>query len=161
MDIRKWGLNKIMQLPDSCFGSRWPIIFAQELLGSATGYYISEIALPERSVIWQLFVHVPGVGGMALSTLAVHFNYKLGDQTPTAANFGAMEPLFKGIDYLIAGEKLLKPFSGVLSFRQPVVASGRRVCLAVENFETVLMPFTTGIVVSSVPNEVPDCLISA
>ncbi|GAI86378.1 unnamed protein product, partial [marine sediment metagenome] len=29
MDIRNWSLDQVMQLPDGCFGRRWPIVFSE------------------------------------------------------------------------------------------------------------------------------------
>ena len=160
MDFRSWPLNKIMQLPDECFGSRWPIFFAGGVAAANTGYYISEMALPERCVIWELFIHLTSQGGMAIENWDMDFIYKLGDQLPTAANLAAMETLFKGVDFIQAAEKTLRPFSGVLRMRMPVASSGRRICLAARNNDTEYVTGHTGLVISSVPTEVPDCLFS-
>jgi len=161
MDISNWGIGRIMELPDHLFGARFLINFGGDLANGVTGYYISELALPEKCVIWSLFINESAFGGMAVVPQDLQFTYKLGDQLPTAANLAAMEPLFKGVDYAIGGEKIILPFSGVLGLRKGVESSGRRVCLRVGNFTTDAAAFSTGIVVSSVPKEIPDWMISA
>ena len=161
MDIRKWGLDRIMQLPDGCFGRRWPIIFSGTVTASAIAYYISEMALPERCVIWQLFAWTPIVGSLEPFNLNERFSYKLGDQLPNAAIFASQEELFAAADMIVGGERSFYPFAGVLNLRQPVMSSGRRITIRVHNFSVITLLFCTGIVISSVPNEVPDCLVSA
>ncbi len=158
MDIRNWPLNKIMQLPDECFGARWPITFVDQPSGAGIGYYISEMALPERCVIWGLFIHITSQGNISVLNQALDFNYKLSDQIPTAANLGAMESLFKGADYVVMRERILRPFSGVLHMRMPVASAGRRICLIVVNQTAEPLAFHTGIVISSVPTEIPEWL---
>lgn len=97
---------------------------------------------------------------MSSLNLEVVFSYKIGDQLPTAAIFPTLEPLFPGVDSFFAAERGFYSFAGVLGIRQPVMSSGRRICLRVQNTAAYTLPFCTGLVVSSVPNEVPDCLVS-
>ncbi len=156
MDIRNWGIDKIMQLPDSMFGRRWPIMFADNIDTTVRSFYISEIALPEMFVIWEVFGWVPAIGGVIPTPLNIFFSFKLGDQLPTELTYGAMEPLFRGVNNIIIGERAFLPFSGVLHLRQPVQSSGRRICFRAYNAMAGSMNFQTGIVISSVPTEVPD-----
>lgn len=149
-----------MLLPDCCFGRRWPIIFSEYLKGGETRYYISELGLPEWCVIWQLFASIRLSAGMVAMEWDVYFTYKLGDQTPTAANFGTLEPLFKGVDQRLGAELVFAAFNGVLGMRQNVNSQGRRICLSVFNSMEPGLVFTTGLVVSSVPKEIPEWLSS-
>ncbi len=54
MDIRNWPLSQIMQLPDAAFGRRWPVGLAYAFAGAGAEFDISEAALPERFVIWEV-----------------------------------------------------------------------------------------------------------
>ena len=161
MDIRKWGLDRIMQLPDGCFGRRWPIIFSGTIVSGAKGYFISELALPERSVIWQLFFWCPAIGGLETFNLSIFAAYAIGDQLPSAAIWPTLEPLFQGVDRVIIPTGAFYAFTGVLNMKVPVMTSGRRICLRVQNSSTISLLCCSGLVISSVPNEVPDCLLSA
>ncbi|GAH72945.1 unnamed protein product, partial [marine sediment metagenome] len=62
MDVRNWPADRIMQLPDHCFGRRWlvSVIGARSEIGPA--FDISEAGLPEWTVIWNLTLWYIQVG---------------------------------------------------------------------------------------------------
>lgn len=160
MNIANWSLNRIMQLPDFCFGRRWPIsIFGSER-GINIAYDIAECALPEKTVIWELHVRGSGTEG-----IFYYAGLRLGDKLPTtAAEFNALELLFPCLDdYRIgrSGVKLQKGLELHLTqLRYPVLSAGRRF---VGSFETTFESYQevhVAFIVSSVPTEVPDWLIS-
>ncbi len=82
MDIRNWPLDRIMQLPDHCFGRRWPITLLTPVVQTVTYYDISEMALPEKCVIWELVFYGYGVLGGELTG----WSFALGDVLPTTAD---------------------------------------------------------------------------
>lgn len=160
MNISNWSLNRIMQLPDFCFGRRWPISIWAEPDFTPPRYDIAECALPEKTVIWEL--HVRGSG----QTATFYFvGLRLGDKLPTTeAEFDALELLFPCLDDYEIGRSGVKLQAQsdlhLTQLRYPVLSSGRRF---VGKFETSFeynQQIEVVFVVSSVPTEVPDWLIS-
>ncbi|MBA7479329.1 hypothetical protein ES707_14763 [subsurface metagenome] len=160
MDIRNWPLDRIMQLPDCCFGRRYVISASALSSLGVLGYDISELALPERCVIWEL----AGWAGKENLDLA-YFRIALGDQLPTTvAQMNALEPLIPGfgpqgpeprrIDIYVNIGKLFN------NIRMPLAAAGRRLVLEVASLPTKNCRFSVAVVVSSIPTEVPDWLCS-
>jgi len=56
MDTSNWGDGRIMQLPDWCFGRRWPISCAATVSAGLYRWQLSPSRLPERMVVWSAFV---------------------------------------------------------------------------------------------------------
>ncbi|GAI24009.1 unnamed protein product, partial [marine sediment metagenome] len=125
-----------------------------------TFYDISEAGLPEACVIWELVV-----GNMRYSTATVEINLALGDVRPTTdAIFDGMEPLFRDIGTLVAGRRGFYTFRDArvtaLWLRRFVPTGGRRlVGRFVWDTANTSNPFVI-LVVSAIPKEVPDWLIS-
>lgn len=160
MNIREWPLDKRLALPQWCFGQRWPIAVAEFMADENYVFDISEGGLPEHAVIWQL----------VLATFSV-FNVThvvslyLGDRLPTTlAELTANEPLFR--EFRLPGY----PPSSVeisgsaapiqLNMRHYVAAGGRRLIGGMVRHDGVATGGSAFVVVSSLPTEVPDWLIS-
>jgi len=161
MDIRDWPFDQIMQLPDHCFGSRFQVAVVCQGADGAAAWDISELALPEKCVIWEWHMCVN-----AITTDIARARLALGDILPTTtAIMDGLEPVFRGFgvqgpeprDIIIARWGL--PAMRVL--KQPLLAAGRRFILEVtgEATKTPIVCFVFSI--SSMPTEVPDCLLSA
>ncbi len=158
MDIRDWPNGGIMQLPDCCFGRRWPVVFGGVITApTSTVYYISELALPERCVLWEL-----GVGSEGVTTklrMLTNYSFKVGDQLPaTAAEFVAMEDMFPGCDEVLNGARIMRDGVVLRRLRVPIASAGRRVVLRVGVPGDENTFFVVGLVFSSFPTEVPDWL---
>ncbi|GAH71756.1 unnamed protein product [marine sediment metagenome] len=160
MDVRNWSMDQILMLPDHCFGRRWPVgVYADGVV--ANKYYdISEAGLGDRCVVWQAIFYTTGA-----DTTGLRISLSLGDQMPADdAEFDALEPLFSDLGRLFEGRRFIDQGGGgqVISIpmRVPIQAQGRRL---VGRFQIVwgsVMPPSAVIVVSSIPREVPDCLLS-
>ena len=160
MDIRNWGINKIMQLPDSMLGRRFCVSCAITATQGALVWDISEVALPERTVLWNVGVW-SGVAGF----YSEYFRMALGDQLPTAAAMmNALEPLVPGLGLQGAGPRQIPLYMAnynVLSnLKHYIPAMGRRFVLEVKAVDTKAIELVVVLTVSSIPNEVPDCLLS-
>ena len=160
MDIRNWPMDRIMQLPDHCFGQRW--LTCVQATSAAIGplFDISEFGFPEWTVIWNMSVWYVQPGdvyvGVALS---------LGDALPaTDAEFIALDILFKDLGIVVAGIKALNMMAagGQYSFplRKLVHTMGRRLVGRFYMGATGLQYAHAVLTVSSIPKEVPDCLLS-
>ncbi|MBA7700046.1 hypothetical protein ES703_108752 [subsurface metagenome] len=82
----------------------------------------------------------------------------------TDAEFEAFELMFSSISFWVGQRsRLLMPGGEVFSVRAmkyPVVAQGRRLCVRYDPIVLGAGHLQVGIVISSIPTEVPDWLIS-
>ncbi len=160
MDIRNWPLDKIMQLPDCCFGRRWLIVDARTLVASAVEYSILEAPLSDRFVIWEFNAVKEGAAAQDQNV-----QLALGEIVPTSdAEFNALELLFPAAfsGDAGAGVLLFMPAGMCVSrMKFPVAANGRKIVLRYKNTHAVnAFIGQVSFVISSMPNEVPDCLFS-
>ncbi|GAI17089.1 unnamed protein product [marine sediment metagenome] len=160
MDIRNWGLSRIMQLPDWCFGRRWLIDVSAEETTEVRAYAISRESLPDVAVIWELRMEdIVGDGNVTFVQL------KLGNRIPvSAAAFNALEDMFKNIGIFAAGVYVIRlgantPYQ-VSTMRQPINAQGRKMVLNILGTGAKTKQVRVSLVISSIPTEVPDWLVS-
>ncbi len=160
MDVRDWPLDQIMQLPDSCFGTRYPVTVFAPAVQPGTIYDISEMGLPEYCVIWEIVFFSWGVvGGMLYG-----WSFVLGDQLPTTdAEFDANEVMIKDLGGVLGGRKsILANSDRGVAFRNlkiPIHSMGRRIIGRYAGAEET-GDFQAVFTISSIPREVPDCLFS-
>ena len=159
MNIEKWGLDEIMMLPDHAFGRRF--IVSCRLDGSQEGYFwdISELGLPERCVIWEFWWD-----GQSGSATANELRLAWGDQLPTTHGaFMALDPVFPGFG--LQGPEPRNFLCNILArgdfrqLRQPVLAGGRRLVMEVTAGAFAFPYVFVGLVVSSIPKEIPDWIL--
>lgn len=160
MDIRQWGLDQIMQLPDECFGRRFMVSCNLDVGAAMRKWDISEVAFPNMCVIWELYI-----AAMDGVTLGGTLRIALGDQLPVAvAMFDALDPLFMGLGMQGPEPRgLFLPPRALLhldKLRMPVAAQGRRMVVEGLTADSMIIKLLVAVVVSSVPTEVPDWLIS-
>lgn len=160
MNIRDWPMGAIMQLPDCCFGRRFLVTCSIHTALPVAAYDISELALPEKAVVWEFFLR--GVG-VAEAFAAVRL--ALGDQLPpSVAAMDALEPLFRGWGLQGPDPRIInidaRDQIDLRRLRMPLSTAGRRLILELVPGITGIKNAETGIVVSSIPTEVPDCLVS-
>ncbi len=160
MDIRNWPLDRIMQLPDHCFGRRWPVGLGFTLATGAAEYDMAEGALPDRMVVWGVNITAEGS-----PTATNHIELAMGDRAPkTEAEVELLEKIFTGIkasdgDF---GQFEATPAGGSMltNLRMPVASQGRRLVGQCKRHVGASVAATIIIIISSIPNEVPDCLFS-
>ena len=144
-----------MQLPDAAFGRRWPVGLAYVFTGAEAEFDISEAALPERFVIWEVLSNVIGTfNGDCTHTLA------LGSKLPTSdAQFNGLELLFGGIiskdGFRGAFTTISLAQQGFSRLRQPVISSGRRLVGRAIRDAGAPAGGTISIIISSLPTDVP------
>lgn len=160
MNINQWPLGQIMQLPDHVFGQKW--IVACELsqqTGSET-WDISEIAFPEVAVFWQI-----GLYTYNKSTTPIDFTVALGDQLPMSlAMINSLEPLVPGLGLQGAEPRdIMNPHEAgqcVMDCKYVRQTAGRRLVLGMDTITLQYATVRVWVVCSSIPKEVPDCLLS-
>lgn len=160
MDIRNWGLSSIMQLPDSCLGRRRPLGLYRDVIVDQIQWDICEIALPERFVLWEVCWWSP----MTVGTLE-GLRLALGDHLPTTnAEMMEFEPLLPGIGRQGPDPRqMMGQLYGHVRFatlKMPFYSMGRRLVGEFDAAATGGVQLEVVIVISGIPNEVPDCLLS-
>jgi len=154
-------MNRIMQLPDCCFGRRWPVIFSFRKTTVGVDYFISEIGLPDKCVLWELFIKATSTT-VYVTAFDILVSLALGDNLPTTdAEFIALENMFPEADEFTAGVRLIRGYLHLTRLRKPYTAQGRRSVLRTETLVEQPNNFVVGLIFSSIPTEVPDCLLSA
>lgn len=158
MDIRNWGLEKVMRLPDWCFGRRY--IVTASIWTQQTGYSwdISEIAYPDRGVMWEF-----GMNALVDSNIGNFCRVGIGDQLPaTHPQFMELDPLVMGFGF--QGEE---PRQFGMSYmangwriqpRQSIRFQGRRLVIEAQLSLASPVLWTVWTVVSGIPSEIPDWL---
>jgi len=159
MDIQNWGTHKIMQLPDYCFGRRFLVSCTVIGGDGAAAWDISEVALPEQCVMWELRLFCNCVAGEVAS-----IRLALGDQLPvTTAIMDGLEPLINGLGIQGPGPRVIVPsFEGKLQWnklKQNIHSGSKRPILEVTGAAQKTPTVTVGMVSSGVPKSVPDWLV--
>jgi len=160
MNVSQWGIGQLMQLPDCFFGSRFGVFVGLNFTAPGTNWDISEIAIPEKCVIWEVHASAcPFMGTVA------DFRLALGDQLPTnTAMMDLLEPLLPGLGLQGAEPRQFSVGGSMgvhlVNLRKPLVSMGRRLVLEVVMGAGDVTDMKVDIVVSSMPTEVPDCLLS-
>ncbi len=159
MDISKWGLSQIMQLPDHLFGRRWPLIYSSTFPALVTSERLVNDPLPERIVLWEIRWYCEFLGNVVN-----YVKFALGDHVPANdAEFNAFERIFPGDLGNLVNEGAIEIDSEnefILPMRKPLVTSGRRFAIqAWSAWGLVPVKMTFTFLISSIPREIPDCLI--
>ncbi len=160
MDIRNWPLDRIIQLPDCCFGSRYVVSCTVSQSGSGTAWDVSELHLPERAMLWRVYAY-----GARAFAAGDTFRIATGDGLPTSvAEMSGLTPLLPGFGLQGPSPRNITIWSKEVYFdialRNPIVSKGRKLVLEVVTATAGVFYFTFAIVISNFPSEVPDCLIS-
>lgn len=160
MDIRNWPLDRILQLPDSCLSRRFAVFVAIETVPEMTQWDISELALPDKTIIHEFCFWAGGaLGNITAMRLA------LGDQLPTTtAQMDRLEPLFHGLGFQGPEPRTFIATVGVTThlnrLKMYVPAQGRRLIMETVAPTGLTPSVFAVVVVSAVPTEVLDCLLS-
>ena len=83
MEIRNWPMDRIMQLPDHCFGRRFSVIFSGSVGAFGTSYFISELSLPDRCVLWELNMF-SRTATADIPFGQIRYSFKLGTKLPAS-----------------------------------------------------------------------------
>lgn len=158
MDISKWSLDKIMQLPDWCFGRRWWI---GEYLGSTTGvvdYRIGEENLPDKFVVWGILISCRSPACLE----AMRVTVRLGTVLPVHVDdLIPMDRIYKGISVSKITYEFFPDSNGVKwidAGRIVHESKGRKLVIVANGDQVIQYEMTVGMLLSSVPREVPNWL---
>lgn len=161
MDIRDWPLDQIMQLPDHCFGRRWPIVTSRNIAPTIIDEWLVKTSVPDKCVLWEL-----SATSAPLTTLGAYCKFALGDHEPANdAEFNAFERIIQGdldnatMEGAIYADRYC---SLTIRMKNLLLPQGRRFAVQAHNpHATTTVPVTFFFIISSIPTEVPDWLLSA
>jgi len=160
MRIDNWPLDRVMRLPDWCFGRRYWV--GQYIYGLAGGvdYGIAEENLPDKFVVW-------GVMASSMASVmirAIELTIRLGTFLPVNdADLYASDRLLKGISTPAMLYELFVIPNGVTWInceRMLIESAGRRITIGTRGDTENAYTMTVGVQISAMPKEVPDWLIS-
>lgn len=160
MKISDWSVDRIMQLPDHCFGRRYWVGVYSGGTGGVANYTICQEQLPDRFIVWSILFanNSPGM------TQAMRLTVRLGDRVPAnVAEVLTFEKLCKGISTpSIVYEFYCQPNCVTLihDLRMFIISEGRRIAVLTNGDQQNVYESTVGVLISSIPREVPDWLIS-
>lgn len=148
--------GELMQLPDHCFGVRWPIIFSGSVGAAGQVTDISDQALPDLFVLWEIVVSISHRRDDNPTNMICHF--ALGDQLPaTTAQFNALEPLLGRQGDQSFGRSAMNLSHNVrIRMRKLIDAQGRRLVIRVERGLGNPWDWSVFFVISSIPKTIPD-----
>lgn len=161
MDISSWPMNKKMVLPDHFFGRREVLQLAADLSDANAVYAISPAGLPEKTAIWEVLA-----AARSTATATIHVGLALGDQLPASdAEYNALAPVFPNVISSdgVRGQFEVGSFGfmNIVRVRMPVAVAGRRFVAKFIRHQGNASEGTIAITYSSMPCEVPTCLLSA
>lgn len=160
MDIREWPLDKLMQLPDWCYGSRWAIITNIRVAGVETLQWLVKDPLPDKIILWEL-----GTFRCTVPAIYSWIKFSLGDHEPkNAADFDTFEPLFWGDlnNEVKSGAIYLNPTETIqISMKRGIETKNKQFAIQTYNAHaSSYMVVSAKFIISSIPTEVPDWLFS-
>ncbi|GAJ03313.1 unnamed protein product, partial [marine sediment metagenome] len=62
MDVSKWSIDRIMQLPDWCFGKRWWVGTYIGPAADEVNYFLIPESVPDVFVLWDVLIMATGQG---------------------------------------------------------------------------------------------------
>ena len=156
MDISDWPIEKIMQLPADCFGTRFYVGTFIEIGPAQTRHVFCDPPLPNIAVLHEFQIVVVGE-----DLTRTHIKIALANKLPkTEAQMSALEPLIPGLGELGPEPRFIqaeRDFNiSVRNLKQPVMANGRRVVIEVR--KTIVQPnsYFFNFVFSALPTSIPD-----
>lgn len=160
MRIDNWPLDRIMRLPDWCFGRRWWVgCYVGDTGGRYADYFVEE-GLPDKFVVWGVLfaARSPNCLEALRSTIRL---IQMGGFDPNG--MAAAERLLKGISTPGILYEFYVNSNGVTwinAEREIIESNGRRIAVAGNGDQTIAYEMTIGVLISALPKEVPDWLIS-
>lgn len=149
-----------MQLPDCCFGPRWPIGVDMRVSGTAIVLQMSDGVFPDKAVIWEVLIDSdsPSVG---------HFYFLMGyaeDINYSLAEFYNVPPILRGVSRQGHVNNLFECDTyfkiALRNLKIPVETQNKHLVVLLRNTDLIVVAFRVWITVSSIPTEVPDWMVS-
>ena len=160
MDISKWPVDKIMELPDWCFGQRWWVgVNVGTSLAEAVPFLIEE-SVPDVFVLWDVLVLSAATEGQTRTDLTI----RLCRQAPTIENVLEMRRLLRGLSQPHLYYEIQLPADVAVHLgpmRNLIEARNDRVGGIFKRLgATAAQEAQVALLISGMPREVPDWIVS-
>lgn len=161
MRIDNWPLDRIMRLPDWCFGRRW---WVGEYCGNVNGgayQVVGTEELPDKFVVWGVLVSCMSPNCLQALRVTLRLADNLAAFTAAPLNY---DRLLKGISIPTITYEFYANQNGVTwinAEREIVESGGKRLAIQTNGDQAILYEATVAILISALPKEVPDWLFSA
>jgi hypothetical protein len=160
MNLQGHTDDKIMRLPDHCFGRQWRIGGIAEGFNNARRYVQQVFSVPNDIVIWGMAVNGDGTNQAEFDT-----EIRLGNEIPSNdLKFLAMEPVFPEVYNFELVPSYFKTIAAndvsAWNFRQPVHPNGRGIIFAMTQRTTGTHALSVNLLISGFPSEVGECFRS-
>jgi len=160
MDISKWPLDKIMALPDWCFGKKWWV--GTNLGGAAgeTSYWIVEESVPDVFVLWDVLITNAEATGQTRTDISI----RLCRQAPTGANIKKFRRLLRGMSQTTLMFELQLPKNVNIHLgpmKNLIEARNDKIGGAFKRYNaTAAQEAQIAFLISGIPREVPNWVVS-
>jgi len=159
MDVSKWPLHKIMQLPDWCFGQRWWVGTYVGTAADAVSYFLIEESVPDKFVLWDVIVCTTG----HTAAKQANVTFRLCRQAPTAGNIKTMRRLMTNLgnrtqtyDAYLPPVALthMGPMRNIIEAQNDQIGGALKL-----PSETATVENAVACLISGIPKEVPDWVV--
>jgi len=160
MDISNWPNYKMMMLPDWCFGQRWWI---GSYAGNTTGkiyHWCAEENLPDKFVVWGILLCFMSPADAQAMRVTIRLAR---DTAAITADVKGCERLCKGVSSHKIQYELFANQNGVTwinNLRIIVESKDRKLGFVTNGDQAIAYEGTVGVLISGVPREVPDWVVS-
>ena len=160
MDVRRWPIDKIMELPDWCFGQKWWVGTYVGTTADTPEVFIMEESIPDIFVLWDVLVGVTGVTDGTHANLTL----RLCGQIPVFADIQKYDRLMRGVSRRTQTYDFYMPPAGLfhLGPMKTVIEAGNNLIGGALKIvaETVACENSVNCLISGIPREVPDWVVS-
>lgn len=158
MNIRHWPLTKVMQLPDYCFGRRWPVGVSISFTGIGAAWAKSIQVFPSTFVLWELMFWTQWPDFYATDVF-----FALGDKLPTTeTEFNKLPRLLPRVGFAAGAPEFLSTvYAGVYlsRLRLPIQGNNRHLIIQVRGTSGKTTHLQSILTISGVPEIAPDWLV--
>lgn len=160
MDISNWSLDKILELPDWCFGKRWWVGTYVGTLNDEASYFLIEESVPDKFVLWDVVVSTTGHRDAEHANVTL----RLCRQVPTSTNIKEYRRLMTNLSNRTQTYDVYLPpvaLSHLGPMRNLVEADNDQIggCLKLVG-EGADCENSVACLISGIPREVPDWVVS-
>ena len=160
MDVSRWPLERRMALPDWCFGQRWWIGKTVGTTADGQVYFFIEDLPPDNFVVWDILVSPGGI----VAGIRLDLTLCLCKEIPVVGNIRILTRLLrqfgtKGAMYDMHLAPNSVSYFGPMKVHVEAVNLGIGGTLKILS-ETAVCESTVAILISTLPREVPDWLVS-
>ncbi len=160
MDISKWSLDRIMALPDWCFGMKWWVGTYVGTSGSTFTPFIIEESVPDKFVLWDVLISTTGRTGATHVNLTI----RLCQEAPTSVNIKQFRRLLTNFSTRIQSYDIhlpplatthLGPMKNLIEAQNDKIGGALKIV-----DETATCENAVACLISGMPKEVPDWVVS-